>query len=89
MVYQLYVIRQGAEAYESLLAALNTPLSITLHSICFLVLIFHSITWFNLAPTAMTLKVGGKRIPGSLIIIVNFLMWIVLSIAIGWLILSA
>ncbi|PYQ18386.1 MAG: fumarate reductase subunit C, partial [Acidobacteria bacterium] len=46
-------------------------------------LLFHSITWFNLAPTAMVVRVRGKRVPGLVIAGANYAAWIVLSAAVA------
>lgn len=88
LMVQLRALNRGPEAYEELMSFFATPFSIVLHMIILVAVIFHSITWFQLAPTAMVVKVGKNRIPGSLIITANFLMWIVLSVGIAWLILS-
>jgi len=88
LILQLRSLMEGPEAYEALMAAFSTPFSIVLHGIILLAVIFHSITWFKLAPTAMVIKLGKKRIPGNLIIATNFLMWIVLSVAVAWLVIA-
>jgi fumarate reductase subunit C len=88
LIFQVRALSQGEEAWEALLGYFHTPLSIGLHIIIFIFVVFHSITWFNLAPTAMVLRIGKKRIPGAVIVTINFLMWIILSLAIAWLILS-
>lgn len=88
LIFQMRALSRGAEAWEAFLAWLTTPLSVGLHLIIFIFVIFHSITWFNLAPTAMVLRIGKKRIPGAVIIGINFLMWIIFSLAIAWLILT-
>lgn len=88
LMIQIYTLKLGPEAWEALLATLSTPLSIILHVVIFGFLIFHSITWFLLAPSAMVLKIGKNRIPDNAIILANILMWIVLSAGIAWLILN-
>lgn len=87
LLLQLNALRQSAEAWEALMASFSTPFSITLHVVILVFVLFHTITWFKLAPSAMVLKVGKKKIPGSTIIAVNYLMWIVLSTGIAWMIL--
>jgi len=86
LLLQLNALRHGPEAWESLMASFSTPVSVILHVVILLFVLFHTITWFKLAPSAMVLKVGKKKIPGIAIIAVNFLMWIVLSIGIVWII---
>ena len=88
MIFQIRAIKNGPESYEALMNFFTTRFSIVLHVMLLIVVIFHSITWFNLAPSAMVLKLGKKRIPGSAIIAVNYLVWIVLSVAVAWFILS-
>lgn len=87
LLIKLNAIRQGPEAWEGLLASLSTPFSVILHTIILLFILFHTFTWFNLAPTATVLKVGKKKVPDGAIITANYVMWIVLSIGIGWIIL--
>lgn len=88
LLFKIQALKDGPETWEAIMAALSTPFAITLHIVMFVFLIYHSITWFMLAPKAMVLKIGKKRIPGNAIILGNFLMWIVLSAGIAWLILN-
>lgn len=88
LLFQLNALRHGPEAWEGLIASFSTPFSITLHIVILGFVLFHTITWFKLAPSAMVLKVGKKKIPGIAIIAVNFVMWIVLSIGIAWIIIG-
>jgi fumarate reductase subunit C len=87
LLLQLNALRHGPEAWESLIATFSAPFSIALHVIILLFVLFHTFTWFKLAPSAMVLKVGKTKIPGMAIIAVNFVMWIILSAAIVWIIL--
>lgn len=87
LLFQLNALSQGPEAWEALVATFSTPLSIALHIVIFVFVLFHTITWFMLAPSAMVMKVGKMRIPDFAIIAGNFLMWIVLSAGIVWMIL--
>jgi len=87
LLLQVNALRQGPEVWEALIVSFSTPFSIVLHVLILVFVLFHTITWFRLAPSAMVLKIGGRKIPGSLIIAGNFVLWIVLSIGIAWLIL--
>lgn len=88
MIVQLYALREGPEAWEGLMASFSTPVSIALHIVILAFVVFHTITWFRLAPTATVVKIGKKKIPGAVIILINFLMWIVLSAAIAWVLIT-
>lgn len=89
MIVQLIALKDGPAAYEALLAWFQTPLSITIHLVILGCTLFHSITWFKLAPAAMVLRFRGKRIPDAAIVTVNLVMWGVLSIVVAWFILAA
>lgn len=89
LMVQLRALSRGPEAYETFQDILVSPLSIILHLIALAVLLFHSITWFNLAPSALVVKIGKRRIPDKAIITANLIAWIFLSLAIAWLILTA
>ncbi|MEX0680794.1 MAG: hypothetical protein WD097_05385 [Balneolales bacterium] len=89
LILQLNALRRGPEAWESMMAWFATPFSMGFHAVILVFVVFHSITWFRLAPTAMVVRIGGRRLPGSLIIAVNFVMWVALSLAVVWFVLTA
>jgi fumarate reductase subunit C len=59
---------------------------LNLVSLCFVV--FHTVTWFNLAPQAMPVRLRGKRIPGSWVAASNYAAWAVASALVAWLLLG-
>jgi len=86
-LWQIRALIQGPQAYEQFLARLKTPLFLTLDTVAFLFVLFHAITWFNLTPKAMVVRMGGKRVADWAIIGVNYAAWIVLSGAVAFLLL--
>ena len=80
-------LSNGLLAYEEYLQFVQNPFVIALNVISLFFLIFHTITWFNLAPKAMAIRMGGKRVPGILIAGPNYAAWAVVSAAVAWLIL--
>ena len=87
-LFQIRALIQGPEAYEIFTAWLKTPVSIALHIVAFLFVVFHSVTWFNLTPKALVLHLGRKRVPGTLIVVLNYIAWGVFSTVIVWLMLT-
>ena len=83
----LRALRNGPEAYARFQHRLHTPTSIVLSTISFFFVLFHTITWFNLAPRAMAIRVGGKRLPDFVIAAPNYALWLLISVAVGWLVL--
>src|SRR5690348_7326869 len=66
ILFLFYVrsILLGPEEFEKISSLLKSPWMIALHTVAMLALVFHSVTWFNLAPKAMVIKIGDKRLPG-------------------------
>ncbi len=83
----LRALGQGAEAYTAFQEWLTTPWVIALNTISLFFVLFHTITWFNLAPRAMVVRVHGQRLPDLCIAGANYLAWLVVSVAAAWLIL--
>lgn len=87
LLWQVRALAQGPEAYARFLARLQTPPFLLFHSVAFVFVLFHAITWFNLAPSAMAVRVRGKRLPDWVIAGSNYIAWIVLSAAVAWVLL--
>jgi fumarate reductase subunit C len=85
---QLRALRNGPDAYTRFQHWLQTPGAIALNLISFFFVVFHTITWFNLTPRAMVIRLRGKRLPDFLVAAPNYAMWLVVSAAVGWLILK-
>jgi fumarate reductase subunit C len=66
---------------------MQSPLMIAVNIIAFCFLLLHTITWFNLAPRAMPVRVGGKRVPEFLVAAPNYVLWVVASAVIAWFVL--
>ncbi len=86
-LWQLRAVGEGPEAYAHFMARLKSPLFLALHGVTFLFVLFHSITWFNLAPKAMVVRLRGKRVPDFVIAGLNYLVWLGASAAVAWLLL--
>lgn len=88
IILNVYSMSQGPDAYNNFQSWLRTPIAIILHSVAFMLVLYHSITWFNLAPKAMVIKLGKYKVPGYVISGMNYAAWAVLSAVIIWLILK-
>lgn len=91
VVYLLLLVRavsQSALGYQEFLSWSARPvvLLVNLVSLCFVV--FHAVTWFNLAPQAMVVRVRGKRMPGGAITAANYVAWALASALVAWLLLG-
>jgi fumarate reductase subunit C len=79
LLWLLWALSQGPESYATFQSWLKTPVVIVMSIIALLFVLYHSITWFNLAPKAMPVRVGGKRLPEWMIAAPNYVVWFVLG----------
>jgi fumarate reductase subunit C len=87
VVFFLLLIREvsaGPSAYARFLAWSGHPLVLLLNGIGLAFIVFHAITWFNLAPQAMVVRVRGARVPGLWIALANYGVWALVSAALAW-----
>jgi fumarate reductase subunit C len=82
-LWQLRALVQGPEAYAHFLARLGTLFFLALHGVAFVFILFHAVTWFNLAPKAMVVRLRGKRVPDWVVIGLNYAAWLSLSGAVA------
>lgn len=83
-LFELRAISDGPEAYAIFLELLKSPISIIFHLVGLLFVVYHSITWFNLSPKALVVRIGGVRVPDKVIASMNYLAWIGLSAVLLW-----
>jgi fumarate reductase subunit C len=91
VVFLLLLVRavsQGEAAYQQFLEWSAHPAVVLLNLVSLLFLVFHSVTWFNLAPQAMVVHVGKARVPGTLIAASNYLAWAALTVFLAWILLG-
>ena len=87
VIYGLAILAEGsAQSWDAFLAAQQTPLMIAIHGIALIYfLIYQTFAWFELAPKALPLQIGEKKLADSYIIIVHYIAWAVLSAFVFWL----
>jgi fumarate reductase subunit C len=86
-LFQLWALKKGPEAYAQFQQWLQSPLVIALSIMGLFFVVFHSITWFNLTPSAMPVRLGGKRLPAFLVAAPSYVAWAVVSAIVAWLVL--
>ena len=75
VVYLLMIVSavsNGDAAFRELVAWSGQPLVLSLNVLSLVLVTFHAVTWFNLAPQAMVVHLGRRRLPGSLIAASNY-----------------
>ncbi len=84
---QIRAVARGPSAYAEFQNWLRNPLLLALNAVSLLFVIYHAVTWFNLAPQAMAIRVRGKRLPSLAIALPNYVAWVTVSAAIAWILL--
>jgi fumarate reductase subunit C len=83
-LWQLRALARGPDAYAEFLARLKTPFFLTVDIVALVFVLFHTITWFNLTPTAMVVRMRGKRVPDTIVAGSNYVVWVLVSGIVAW-----
>jgi len=84
----VHAILEGADAYRRFLDWSAAPWLIVVNAIALVFVVFHTVTWFNLTPQAVLVRVRGRRVPDAGIAAPLYLAWLVLSALVVWIVLG-
>jgi fumarate reductase subunit C len=82
----VYAVGRGEAAYRSFLDWASSPWVIVLNVVALGFVLLHTVTWFNLTPQAMAVRVMGQRVPAwhivagqytGLVVVSGFVFWLV------------
>jgi fumarate reductase subunit C len=68
------------QAFHRLFEALTSPASIVAHLVVLFFALFHTITFFNLTPRAIVVRIGEEKLPESVVKGVHYAGWVVVSL---------
>jgi len=88
LILLVRVVGAGPAEYQEFLEVFQSPVSIGLNIVALAFVLLHSVTWFNLAPKALVIRVRSKVVPPMFIVGMNYAAWIVVSAAVAWILLS-
>ena len=75
-----WALSRGADAYARWQDWMKSPLVIAFNALAFFFIVFHAVTWFNLAPKAMKVRMGGRPVPALWIAGSNYALWLIVSL---------
>jgi fumarate reductase subunit C len=84
----LAAVGEGEGSYRRFLTWATHPVVVAVNVVSLAFVVLHSVTWFNLAPQAMAVRVRGQRVPGIWITLSNYAAWVVVSALVAWLLLA-
>ena len=82
----VHAVSEGGKQYQQFRNLSSNPWMLALNVVTLAFLLFHAITWFNLAPSAMVVRIRGNRVPRSAIAGAHYAGWALLSALVAWLI---
>lgn len=83
----VHAISSGSAEYQRFLDFSARPWMAALNVVALAFVLLHAVTWFNLAPKAIVLRLGSWRVPAGLIRTAHFGLWGVVSAIVAWVIL--
>ena len=79
-------VANGAAVYEDFLDAMANPAVIVLNLVALAFILLHAITFANLTPRAMVVRVRGRKVPSRVILAAVYLGWLVVTAFLAWLV---
>ena len=75
-------LARGEAAWNGWLAAMRSPLSVALHGLMLVGMIYHTWSWFEIMPkTLPALRIGGQRVAPATIITAGLVAAVIASLA--------
>lgn len=86
----LMALAEGEHDFNSWLAAMHSPLAVGFHVIALAAALYHTVTWFSVAPkVAPVLFIGKQRIQASAITAAQYVAAVIVYSLLFWMILGA
>ena len=86
-IYALAALSANSpDVWNGFIASQQSTAMVVFHALALLFFLFYqTFPWFKLAPKAMPVQIGEKKLPGSYIIIAHYAAWAFASALIFWL----
>ena len=86
MIWAVAALAGGPDQWNAFLESQQNLLMVIVHAVSLIYfLIYMTFDWFKLAPKAMPVQLGEKRLPDSAIVIGHYAAWVVVSLFVFWL----
>ncbi|MBT8048873.1 MAG: fumarate reductase subunit C [Xanthomonadales bacterium] len=85
-IWALAALAAGADTWNGFLASQQNTVMVVFHAFALVYfLIYQAFDWFKLAPKAMPVQLGEKKLPDRYIIIAHYVAWAFVSLFVFWL----
>jgi len=79
-------VNRGDAAYQDFLDFASHPFVVVVNVVAFAFVVLHTVTWFNLTPKAMDVRLGGRPVPPAAVIASQYVGLVVVSAFVFWLV---
>ena len=83
-----HAVGGGNSDYQRFLRWADNPWVIAINVIALIFVVFHALTWFNLTPKAMVVRLRGKRLPPLWLVGPLYVVWVAVTALVAWLVLG-
>ncbi|MCP2288855.1 fumarate reductase subunit C [Nocardia amikacinitolerans] len=83
----IHAVSSGNDEYQRFLSWSAGPWVVALNTIALLFVLLHAITWFDLAPKAMVVRVRGRRVAPVVVLGLHYVLWAVSTALVLWVVL--
>ena len=77
-------VHRGPAAYQEFLDWSASPVILLLNLVALAFVLLHAVTWFNLAPKALVVRMQGQQVPPQAVAAGHFGVWFVVSAVVAW-----
>lgn len=79
LVVGIHRLGAGEEAWAAYVEALGSLPGLVFQALALVFMLYHTITWFHLAPRTMVVRIRGARVNGAWIEAFHYLLWVAVS----------
>jgi fumarate reductase subunit C len=73
-----------AASFSTFFDGLKSPVSLVVHVIALVMVLYHTLTWFNSLPQAMAIWRGEERVSPALLVSSQYVAFLILSAVVAW-----
>jgi fumarate reductase subunit C len=77
-------VHRGPTAYREFLGWSASPLVLLVNLVALAFVVLHAVTWFNLAPKALVVRMQGQQVPPRMIAAGHFGAWLAVSAVVAF-----
>jgi fumarate reductase subunit C len=88
LLFLVRAVAHGPSAYQGFLDTMANPGMILLNVVALAFLLLHAITFANLTPRAMVVRLRGRKVPPRVILAGVYFGWLLVTAFLAWLVVS-